>query len=92
VPGQKLSRLRLRIDGRALSGGGVSMTSSRVTLGSRSDPTQYRGHITALSGSAIEASLRDTAGTRLSLVVQLRIQPGSGAAAGTVAVQPVTGG
>jgi Ferric reductase like transmembrane component len=88
VPAQKLSRLRLRIDGRPLSGGGVSMTSSRVTLGSTADPTRYRGHVTGLSGSAIDASLRDAGGTTLSLVVQLQISPGSGAAAGTVAVRP----
>ena len=92
VAGQHLSTLRLRIDGRPLGGGGVAMTSSRVTLGSRSNPTGYRGRVTALSGTAIQASLRDAAGTSLTVVVRLQIQPGSGAAAGTVDVQPARGG
>ena len=87
VHGQQWSRLRLRIDGRPLHGGGVAMTASRVTLGTRSDPTRYRGHVTALNGAAIEAALRGRAGTRLTLVVQLQIQPGSGAATGTLDVQ-----
>ena len=92
VRGQKLSTLRLRIDGRPLGGGGVTMSSSRVTLGSRSDSTRYRGQVTALNGSAIQASLRDAAGRSLNLVVRLQIRPGSGAAAGTVDVQPARGG
>jgi sulfoxide reductase heme-binding subunit YedZ len=87
VHGQRWSRLRLRIDGQPLAGGGVAMTASRVTLGGRSDPSRFIGHITALNGSTIEAALRDPAGTRLTLVAQLQIQPGSGAAAGTVDVQ-----
>ncbi len=92
VRGQHLSTLRLRIDGRPLGGGGVTMSSSRVTLGSSSDSTRYRGHVTALNGSAIQASLRDAAGRSLNLVVRLQIRPGSGAAAGTVDVQPARGG
>ncbi len=92
VSGQHLSTLRLRIDGRPLGGGGVAMTASRVTLGSRSDPTRYRGRVTALDGSSIQAALRDSAGTTLTLVARVQIQPGSGAAAGTVDVQPSTGG
>lgn len=92
VRGQHLSTLRLRIDGQPLGGGGVTMSSSRVTLGSRSDSTRYSGHVTALNGSAIEALLRDAAGRSLNLIVRLQIRPGSGAAAGTVDVQPARGG
>ena len=64
------------------------MTSSRVTLGSSSNPDRYDGHVTALEGTNIAATVADGVGSKLSLVAHLRIAPGPGTATGTVTVAP----
>ena len=64
------------------------MTTSRVTLGSASNPDRYDGHVTALQGTNIAATVADRADSRLSLVARLKITPGRGTATGTVNVVP----
>jgi hypothetical protein len=86
--GQRLSHLRIRLRGTPVAGGGVQMTSSRVMLGPAGNPDQYSGHVTALQGPDIAASVADGAGSALSIVAQLQIAPAGGAAAGTVSVSP----
>ncbi len=88
VPGHELGRLDMRIEGPPAGGGGVEMVTSRVTLGSASNPDQYHGHATALQGTNIAATVATRVGSTLSLVARLRIAPGSGAATGTVTVAP----
>jgi hypothetical protein len=88
VPGHELDRLDIRIQGPPVGPGGVRMANSRVTLGSASNPDQYDGHVTALQGTDIGATVADNAGSALSLVVRLRIAPGPGTATGTVTVAP----
>ena len=51
LAGQALSALDIRLDGQPLGGGGVEMTSSRVTLGTPSDSSRYAGLVTALEGT-----------------------------------------
>ncbi len=85
--GQSLSHLRIRIRGRAINGGGVEMTSSRVTLGPASNLDQYSGRITGLQGSDITAAVSGGAST-LSLLARLQISPGPGTATGLVSVSP----
>ena len=87
LSGNALNTLYIRIDGRALGGGGVSMLSSSVTLGSTAQPARYRGRVTALAGTNVQARLVG-AGARLGLLAQLQIDPGAGTAAGSVSVQP----
>jgi Ferric reductase like transmembrane component len=87
LAGQALGALDIRIDGQPLGGGGVEMTSSRVTLGTPSDPSQYAGLVTALEGTNIQARVRSTRGS-LVLLAQLQINPSSGAVTGTLAAQP----
>ena len=87
LSGQALSALDIRIDGQPLGGGGVEMTSSRVTLGTPSDPSQYAGLVTALEGTNIQARVRSTRGS-LVLLAQLQINPSSGAVTGALAAQP----
>jgi hypothetical protein len=87
VPGQPLSRLDIRIVGQPLSGGGVAMTSSLVTLGPASNPGRYAGLVTALEGTNIAARVGGPTGS-LSLVAQLQIDPRSNAVAGAVAARP----
>jgi hypothetical protein len=88
--GQTLSHLRIRLSGQPIAGGGVQMTSSRVTLGPASNPDQYRGHVTALQGSDIAAGVSTGGGSTLSVVAQLQISPGPGTATGVVSVSPGT--
>jgi len=90
VTGQQLSQLRIRIAGQPLGGGGVQMTSSRVTLGSASNPDQLQGRVTALEGTTVRARLSDASGTTLTLVAQLLLDE-SGNVGGSVSVSPSAG-
>jgi hypothetical protein len=88
VAGQQLSALEIRIIGQPLQSGGVQMTRSNVTLGMSSNPAQYRGRVTGLSGTNIAAVVRDSSGAKLSLVAQLQIDPNAGTASGSVNATP----
>ena len=85
--GQHLSHLQIRIRGRAIQGGGVEMTSSRVDLGPGSNLDQYSGRVTGLQGTNITASVSG-AGSAVNLLAQLQISPGPGTATGTVSASP----
>lgn len=87
VSGQRLNRLEIRIVGQPLSGGGVAMASSRVTLGPASNPDRYAGRVTALEGTNIRARVSGRRGS-LSLLAQLQIDPRSSAVAGALAARP----
>ena len=91
VSGQQLNRLGIRIIGQAVDGGGVEMTASRVQLGTRSDPSLYRGQVTSLSGTDIIAVVSDSTGAQLRLLARLQIDPRSGTASGVLTSQPGTG-
>ncbi len=84
VAGQPLSTLEIRILGTPIDGGGVHMTSSRVYLGTASDPHRYRGRVTALGGTNIQARVRDAHGSLLTLLARLQLDPNTGNASGTV--------
>lgn len=88
VAGEPLNTLHIRIVGQPLEGGGVQMTSSRVTLGSAGHPGEYRGAITALQGNDLAAQLRSSSGSVLRLLGQLQIDPASGAVNGMIQVAP----
>ena len=87
LAGQPLNAFDIRIDGQALSDGGVEMTSSAVTLGTSSKPTMYRGRVTALAGTSIQARVSSTRGS-LVLIARLQIDPSSGSVTGNVTAQP----
>jgi sulfoxide reductase heme-binding subunit YedZ len=91
VHGQRLSNLHIRIRGAPINGGGVQMSSSRVTLGPSANPDQYSGRVTALQGAGIAASVSDAAGSSISVIAQLQISPGPGTATGTVTASPGRG-
>ena len=88
LAGQQLNKLAIRLRGQAIGGGGIEMTSSDVTLGSQSNPGEYRGHVTSLQGTNIAAHVSDGSGHQLGVVAQLNIDPNTGAASGTVNVTP----
>jgi sulfoxide reductase heme-binding subunit YedZ len=84
VPGQMLDRLRIRIEGQALSGGGVSLGSSRVTLGPGTNPGQYSGHVTGLQGSEVAARVALPGYAAYSMRALLSLSPSEGTARGTL--------
>jgi hypothetical protein len=88
LAGQNLNTLAIHLQGQPLDGGGLEMTSSSVTLGPKSAPSQYRGQVTSLNGTDIAARVGDGNGNQLTVAAHLQISAGSGSAAGTVSVSP----
>jgi hypothetical protein len=88
LAGQQLDKLAIDLRGQPIDGGGIEMTSSDVTLGSQSNPGEYRGHVTSLQGTNIAAQVSDGSGHQLGVVARLDIDPNTGAASGTVNVTP----
>jgi hypothetical protein len=86
--GQSRGDLLIVITGEPLGDGGVSMTSSAVTLRPGSSSDAYRGQVTQLDGTTVVATLRDGSGRSLVASVRLQLQQGSSALSGTISVQP----
>jgi sulfoxide reductase heme-binding subunit YedZ len=92
LSGGAAGSLTVQIEGQALSGGGVSLNSSHVTLGPSSSPTEYSGRILQLEGNRIVASVRRGDGHELLLDITLSSTPETGAVSGTVSAQPAPSG
>ncbi len=90
--GPPAGRLDIEIDGQPVGGGGVSLRSSHVTLGSAppAAPVLYHGRILALNGSRLVASVRSSEGHNLSLQVNLAVNTGAGTVSGTLSASPTT--
>lgn len=86
IAGQRLSYLSIRLFGHPIAGGGIEMSSSQVALGTASSPEQYRGQVTALNGTNIDAAVA-SGNTRLTVLAELQVDSGSGQASGTVTVR-----
>ena len=91
VAGQHLSALHILIEGHPIDGGGVAMTRGDVTLGTGAEPHLYRGTVTALNGTDIQAQVSAASGAALALTAQLQIDPGGGTATGTLSAAPSGG-
>jgi sulfoxide reductase heme-binding subunit YedZ len=65
--------LDIVLDGTPSNDGGVSLTASQVTYGTASQPQEYSGQLTDLSGGVLQISTRDSGGRRLTLAVTLNI-------------------
>ena len=72
---------RLAIQGTP-QGGGVSMTSSQLTVGTST------GQVTSLSGDQLKAVLNNADGTTTAVTIQLTLHQRSGTATGTVQGSP----
>lgn len=92
--GPPAGQLHIEIDGQPLGEGGVSLRSSRVTLGNAppATPMLYKGRIVALNDSHLVASVRSSDGHSLSLQVSLAVNMGAGTVSGTLAASPTTTG
>jgi DMSO/TMAO reductase YedYZ heme-binding membrane subunit len=80
-------RLAIRIQGPPAAGGGVTMSSSRVTLGTGASPDRYQGAVVALQGNEIRAAVRSTDGHALALTLTYSIDQAAGQISGTVSAQ-----
>jgi hypothetical protein len=89
--GPPSGHLDIEIDGHPVEEGGVSLSSSRVTLVSATAPTIYRGQILALNGTRLIARVMDGKGQPLSLRVALGIDAGAGTVSGTLAATSAAG-
>jgi sulfoxide reductase heme-binding subunit YedZ len=78
-------RLQVALSGQPAAGGGVDLSGGQVTVGTSSNPGQYRGQVTGLSGSQISASLSDAGGATFPATLTLRIGAGD-SLSGTIAV------
>lgn len=83
-------RLKVVITGPPVSGG-VTMTSSTVSLGPASDPAQYTGRVVDLEGTAMQAAVSG-AGQRLVLAINLASQSGTTVTGTVTARQGAAGG
>jgi sulfoxide reductase heme-binding subunit YedZ len=83
-----LGTVHVRIDGNVVSGSGVQMTASSVSIGTLSSPTLYQGAITSLDGTQISARVASADGHALALGFALQVDAAAGSASGTVAVTP----
>jgi sulfoxide reductase heme-binding subunit YedZ len=75
--------LWIRLQGAPIDGGGVSMTASGASYGPSAFPNAYVGKIVGLQGTQILLSLSSKS-SKLSLLVNLRVDAASGKASGTV--------
>lgn len=83
----------LRVDLSGLpSGGGVSMTASGVSFVPATTRAVYLGSVTALDGTRVGAVVRDAAGDRLRLGLDLTLDAAGGTASAMVDAAAVGGG
>jgi methionine sulfoxide reductase heme-binding subunit len=81
--------LWIRLQGQPIEDGGVAMTASGASYGPKALPDAYVGKIVELDGTRILLSLNGSA-NRLSLLVDLQLDPATGAATGTVHGTPTS--
>lgn len=75
--------LRVDLRGQPI-GNGVSMDASGVSFVPATTRAVYLGTVTALQGNVVGAQVRDAAGDRLDLTMQLALDAGAGTARGVV--------
>ena len=78
--------LLIVLRGTALDDGGVSLTSSTVTLTGADHTDSYSGSVTELRGSTVAADVQSAAGSKLSLEMRLSIDDAQ--VSGTVHGEP----
>jgi hypothetical protein len=77
-------RLRIRLAGAPIEGGGLSLTGSQVVLKAAGLPTVMVGQVTSLVGQRFDAHLRGASGQSMYLHASLTIDGGSGTATGSL--------
>lgn len=88
VKGGVRGRLRVRMGGAPLEGGGLSMTGSQVDLSAAGATTVLQGRIVSLQGQQFLARVANGSGSVLDLQANLNIDGNSGAVTGTLTGTP----
>jgi sulfoxide reductase heme-binding subunit YedZ len=91
LAGGRHGRLRVRLAGSPIAGGGLSMTGSQVDLIADGLPSVMVGQIQSLQGQAFAARVRGTSGTALNVRAQLHIDTRTNLVTGTLEAAPVAG-
>jgi sulfoxide reductase heme-binding subunit YedZ len=84
LTGGARGRLRVRLAGAPLDGGGLSMTGSQVDLLAKGLPSVMEGEIVSLQGNQFLARVADGSGSVLNLHANLNIDSNSGAVTGSL--------
>ena len=88
LTGATTGRLRLRLAGAPLGGGGLSLTGSQVDLIAKGIPMVLEGRITALQGEDLVAHVLGDSSTAFNLAVRLHIDQQTNAVTGTLSASP----
>lgn len=84
VSGGAHGRMRVRLAGAPIQGGGLSLIGSQVVLATEGMPSAMEGTITQLLGQRFDARLRDAYGHTIFVHVDLNINNGNGTATGAL--------
>ena len=84
-------RLRVRMAGAPLGGGGLSMTGSQVDLLADGLPSVLAGRIVSLQGQEFVARVADGGGSKLNLRAILNIDSQNGRVTGQLAASSAGG-
>jgi sulfoxide reductase heme-binding subunit YedZ len=90
--GERRGRLRVRLAGAPIPGGGLSLTGSQVDLVADGLPSVMAGRIVSLQGEDFLAHVLGTSGTAFDLRVRLHIDPQTDAVSGRLAATPLGAG
>jgi hypothetical protein len=85
-------RLRVRLAGTPLGGGGLSLAGSQVDLLADGLPSVMQGRIVSLQGQEFVAQVAGSSGSALDLRANLRIDGGNGSVTGTLRAATAGGG
>ena len=67
---------RVALTGQPVSGGGVQLAGSQVTLGPTSAPSEYTGQVTNLNGDTIVAAVSGASGRSFNVTIQITTMHG----------------
>jgi sulfoxide reductase heme-binding subunit YedZ len=93
LSGSRTGRLRVRLAGAPIDGGGLSLTGSQVDLIANGLSSVMQGRIVSLQGTEFLAHLTDSAGAALDVQARLSIDGQTNSVTGTMAATaPRSGG
>ena len=90
--GSETGRLRVRLGGTPIAGGGLSLTGSQVDLALDGQPAVLAGQVGSLQGTDFAARLREGSGTAVDVQGNLQIDNQTSKVTGRIAVTPVGSG
>ncbi len=92
LSGGARGKLRVRLAGSPLDGGGLSLTGSQVDLLASGLPSLMAGQIVSLQGTDLLARVSDGSGSALNLNASLNIDGQTGAVSGALSATDARGG